>query len=467
MGPWGDRERRTLVALACTVEPGAPAIADRIAEHGPEQVLADHRRTVPSQAVRGRLEPDEVPAMLSAMAQAGVRVVVHGDAEYPGQLADLPEPPLALWVRGPLDLRASALRSVSVVGARACTAYGERATSELVGPLAEQGWTIVSGGAFGIDAAAHRAALVSGGATVAFMACGVDVAYPRAHDALLARIADTGAVVSELPPGSQPLKHRFLARNRLIAGLGRGTIVVEAAHRSGALSTAHRALELGRVLMAVPGPITSMASSGTNRLLHEQSARAVADSDQVVGLLTSRDAGDPTCRGSVGCASRLPAGAAVDRGFCRGRVVVGWQGACGAASARGAWAGDGRRTRWPSSRRLPGAAGDAGALRSRPPIHGGVAPMPVRPRWTGHAREAGGARCRAGLPMNPGAAGWSRSPMRTQPQQRMRFAHAALVPVSATLRGRMCPCVTSPTTSAASGSRAGMLWRRAIDTPTR
>ena len=215
----------------------------------------------------------------------------------PGQLADLPEPPLALWVRGPLDLRASALRSVSVVGARACTAYGERATSELVGPLAEQGWTIVSGGAFGIDAAAHRAALVSGGATVAFMACGVDVAYPRAHDALLARIADTGAVVSELPPGSQPLKHRFLARNRLIAGLGRGTIVVEAAHRSGALSTAHRALELGRVLMAVPGPITSMASSGTNRLLHEQSARAVADSDQVVRLLTSRDAGDPTAGG--------------------------------------------------------------------------------------------------------------------------------------------------------------------------
>lgn len=225
--------------------------------------------------------------MLSAMARSGVRVVVHGDPEYPGHLSELPEPPLALWVRGPLDLRASALRSVSVVGARACTPYGERATAALVGPLAEEGWTIVSGGAFGVDAAAHRAALAVGGATVAFMACGVDVAYPRAHDALLARIGDVGAVVSELPPGSQPLKHRFLGRNRLIAGVSRGTLVVEAAHRSGALATAHRALELGRVLMAVPGPITSMASAGTNRLIHEQSARAVSDADQVAAQLTT------------------------------------------------------------------------------------------------------------------------------------------------------------------------------------
>ncbi len=121
---------------------------------------------------------------------------------------------------------------------------------------------------------------------MAVLACGVDVAYPRAHDALLARIADSGLVVSELPPGSQPLKHRFLARNRVIAALSRGTVVVEAARRSGAVSTASRALELGRVVMAVPGPVTSMASSGTNRLLHEQVARAVSDSAEVAALLT-------------------------------------------------------------------------------------------------------------------------------------------------------------------------------------
>jgi DNA processing protein len=284
---WGERERRALVALACAVEPGTTGIADAVAEHGPEAVLSQHRLTVASAAIRGRLEPGDVPAMLTRMAQQGVRVVVHGDSEYPGHLGDLPEPPLVLWVRGPLDLRASALRAVSVVGARACTAYGERATAALAGPLADEGWTIVSGAAFGIDAAAHRAALSSGGATIAFMACGVDVAYPRAHDALLAQIGDVGAVVSELPPGSKPLRHRFLGRNRLIAGLGRGTVVVEAARRSGALSTAHRALEFGRVLMAVPGPITSMSSAGTNQLIHDQSARAVSDSSQVVGLLTS------------------------------------------------------------------------------------------------------------------------------------------------------------------------------------
>ncbi len=130
--------------------------------------------------------------MLAEMARLGVRVVVPGEAEFPSQLLDLPEPPLALWVRGPLDLRASALRSVAVVGARACTAYGERATAGLAGDLADDGWTIVSGGAFGIDAAAHRAALGVGGQTVAVMACGVDITYPRAHDLLLGRIADAG-----------------------------------------------------------------------------------------------------------------------------------------------------------------------------------------------------------------------------------------------------------------------------------
>ena len=154
---------------------------------------------------------------------------------------------------------------------------------------------MVSGAAFGIDAAAHRAALGVGGPTVAVLACGVDVAYPRAHDALLCRIADAGVVISELPPGSQPLKHRFLARNRVIAALSRGTVVVEAARRSGAVATASRALELGRVVMAVPGPITSMASSGSNRLLHEQVARAVSDSTEVAALLRGPGpAGDTT-----------------------------------------------------------------------------------------------------------------------------------------------------------------------------
>ncbi len=288
-------QRLGAIALACLVEPGTAGVAELVAEHGAEEVLARLRGQGSAARVVGRILPEQVPEMLAEMSRRGVRVVLPGEPEFPSQLLDLAEPPLALWIRGPLDLRAAALRSVAVVGARACTAYGERATAAVAGGLAEDGWAVVSGGAFGIDAAAHRAALAVVGPTVAVLACGVDVAYPRAHDALLARIADAGLVVSELPPGSQPLKHRFLARNRVIAALSRGTVVVEAARRSGAMATASRALEIGRVVMAVPGPVTSMASSGTNRLLHEQVARAVSDSAEVASLLTGPGSlgGDP------------------------------------------------------------------------------------------------------------------------------------------------------------------------------
>jgi len=284
-------DRCARVALALLVEPGHAGISDQVAEHGAGEVLARMlARTPAPRQVAGRVGPDEVPAMLEALSARGVRVLVPGDPEFPTQLLDLGEPPLALWVRGPLDLRAAALRSVSIVGARACTAYGERATTDLSGGIAELGWTVVSGAAFGIDAAAHRAALATDGPTVAVLACGIDVPYPRAHEALLCRIADVGALVSELPPGSAPLKHRFLARNRIIAALSRGTVVVEAARRSGALATVHRAHEIGRLVMAVPGPITSMASAGPNRLLHDGTARAVTSPDEVVGLITG-DAG--------------------------------------------------------------------------------------------------------------------------------------------------------------------------------
>ncbi len=256
--------------------------------------------------------------MLAAMSAAGVRVLVPGDPEFPSQVLDLSEPPLALWVRGPLDLRAAALRSASLVGARACTAYGERATATLAAGIAERGWSVVSGAAFGIDSAAHRAALGVDGQTIAVLACGIDVAYPRAHEALLCRIGDDGAVVSELPPGSRPLKHRFLARNRIIAALSRGTVVVEAARRSGALATVHRAHEIGRLVMAVPGPITSMASAGPNALLHDAAARAVTSADEVVDLLTGAalglgGAGDVGAGGRGVWAGRPPgAGLEVD-----------------------------------------------------------------------------------------------------------------------------------------------------------
>ncbi len=171
-----------------------------------------------------------------------------GDEEWPADRLDWPDgvlhdaPPLALSVRGPHPLAEVVERSVAVVGARAATAYGAHVAAELSRALADRGVAVVSGGAYGIDAAAHRGALSAEAApTVAVLACGVDVAYPRGNDRLLARTAELGVVVSELAPGSAPTRARFLVRNRLIAALTLGTVVVEAAARSGSLATADRA----------------------------------------------------------------------------------------------------------------------------------------------------------------------------------------------------------------------------------
>ncbi len=176
-------------------------------------------------------------------------------------------PPLGLWVRGFARLDLLVERSVALVGSRASTAYGEHVTGELAHGLSSRGWTTVSGGAFGIDAAAHRGSLAAGGPTVVVLACGVDRPYPTGHSTLFDRVLQDGLLVSEWPPGCAPLRHRFLVRNRLIAALTRGTVVVEAAARSGAQATAHRARSLGKVLMAVPGPVTSAMSVGCHQLL--------------------------------------------------------------------------------------------------------------------------------------------------------------------------------------------------------
>ncbi len=186
---------------------------------------------------------------------------------------------------------------MAVVGSRASTAYGEHVAGEFGYQLAERGWTVVSGGAFGIDAAAHRGALAADGPTVAVLACGVDRPYPAANGALLHRIAESGLVVSEWPPGAAPHQHRFLVRNRLIAGLTRGTVVVEAAARSGATATANRAQKLGKQVMVVPGPVTSAMSVGCHELLRDQesTARLVASAAhvlEVVGRL-GEDLADP------------------------------------------------------------------------------------------------------------------------------------------------------------------------------
>lgn len=170
---------------------------------------------------------------------------------------------------------------VSMVGARAASGYGEHVAADLAGDLAAGGAVIVSGGAYGIDGAVHRAALGVQGATIAFLAGGVDRAYPAGHHRLLQQIADEGALVSEPPCGAAPTKWRFLARNRLIAALGQATVVVEAGWRSGSLNTAGHAASLGRPLGAVPGPVTSASSAGCHRLLREYDAQCVTSAREV------------------------------------------------------------------------------------------------------------------------------------------------------------------------------------------
>ncbi|WP_447948118.1 DNA-processing protein DprA [Microbacterium maritypicum] len=230
---------------------------------------------------RPRADPRAVMAALRGAVAVRAQLVIPGDAAWPRGLTDLgPHAPSVLWVRGRVELLVREPR-VSIVGARACSGYGEHVATELAGDLAAAGAVIVSGGAYGIDGAAHRAALGVQGATIAILAGGVDRAYPAGHQSLLRQIAERGALVSEPPCGTAPTKWRFLARNRLIAALGHATVVVEAGWRSGSLNTAGHAASLGRPLGAVPGAVTSASSAGCHRLLREYDAHCVTSAQEV------------------------------------------------------------------------------------------------------------------------------------------------------------------------------------------
>ncbi|UOE25231.1 DNA-processing protein DprA [Agromyces soli] len=284
----------TLGALVASL--GAPAAAEFIAS---ERTVGEVFRAQPGLALdpgaravedgldrwRQRLAPDPFLRSLEQAERLGARMLVPGDDGWPDRLDDLgPHAPLVLWVRG--DPRLVAARpSIAVVGARAATGYGEQLALETATGLVDRGCTIVSGGAYGIDGAAHRAALRRGGATVAVLAGGPDRLYPQGHAALLGEIVERGAVVSELPCGAAPTKWRFLARNRVIAALSDAVVVVEAGWRSGALNTAHHAASLGRPVGVVPGPVTSPASAGCHRLLREQEAVCVTDAAEAAELL--------------------------------------------------------------------------------------------------------------------------------------------------------------------------------------
>ncbi len=295
-------ERVARAALCALVEPGTLAavrVAHAVRESGPDAALALIRTGVEHldpdlRLFRRAPEIDGAEVLRQGLA-ASAKFLCPGDAEWPGSVEILEfisdagprqgPPPLGLWVRGNSELAAVTERSVAVVGARAATEYGLRVAADLAADLATAGWTVVSGAAYGIDAAAHRGALAVGGTTVGVLACGVDTAYPSGHAGLLQRIADNGIVVSELPPGSRPSRLRFLARNRLIAAMTRGTVVVEAAVRSGALNTAGWALDVGRDVLAVPGPVTSAMSAGCHDLVRKGAATLVTDAREVIDMV--------------------------------------------------------------------------------------------------------------------------------------------------------------------------------------
>ncbi|GAA2968034.1 DNA-processing protein DprA [Streptomyces enissocaesilis] len=313
--PEGERERERLARAALTrvIEPGDETGGRWLRECGAVELMRrltslefDEAAAALTGVTGKRLGGYRMRAAaadpardLAAVAAVGGRFVCPGDEEWPGQLDDLGDGrPVGLWVRGRPHLRMWALRSVAVVGARACTSYGAHMAASLGTGLAERGWVVVSGAAFGVDGAAHRGALAAGGATVAVLACGVDVVYPRGHAELIGRIAEQGLVIGELPPGSHPTQSRFVLRNRVIAALTRGTVVVEAEYRSGSLVTARGAQRLGRFTMGVPGPATSGLSAGVHELLRGEGV-LVTDAAEVVELIG--DIGDlaPARRGPV------------------------------------------------------------------------------------------------------------------------------------------------------------------------
>jgi DNA processing protein len=299
-----DEVRMARIVLAHLAEPGRRDLGVLVRAVGPVEALArviagavpDSLRAVTAARLSG-VDPAALAAQAVAeAARVGARIITPEDDEWSPRLDDLvvlsrpvsdpverdTDPPHCVWLRGPLHLREACERSVAVVGARACTSYGDRVAADLAYGLVERDWTVVSGGAFGIDAAAHRGVLAAGGRTVAVLACGIDRTYPPSHGLLFERIAGSGLIFSEWPPGADPHRHRFLVRNRVIAALTRGTVVVEAALRSGARSTLRRARQLGRMAMVVPGPVTSGLSAGAHEELREPNTTLVARTDHIL-----------------------------------------------------------------------------------------------------------------------------------------------------------------------------------------
>ena len=287
--------------LLRVAEPPAPALSAFVDAHGPRPAAELVRVQNVPDAVRRETSPrhqfDHVDADFAAAADAEARLVIPEDDEWPTHLfaalartatrgADWATPPIALWTQSAKPLRTALDRSVAVVGARAATSYGHEVAADFAFNLAMDEMGVTTGGSFGIDLEAHRGVIFGKGMATAVLSTGIDVLYPVANN-ILRDVRTEGVLLSEYPPGTQPARHRFLARNRLIAAVTVGTVVVEAGPRSGALNIARVAGSLGRPVMAVPGPITSAMSVGCHELLRSRIAVPVTSVDDIQDALNA------------------------------------------------------------------------------------------------------------------------------------------------------------------------------------
>lgn len=295
-----DPVRRAWAYLSRVAESPCAALSNFVADVGPVEAATRIKAGLAPDEMQSRVEArchiDSAAADLEMLDRRGGRLITPDDAEWPhlaftvfnAELVHKKESgrhPMVLWAIGPARLDAVAARAAAIVGTRASTAYGEHVAADLSAGLAERNVAVVSGGAYGIDGAAHRAALGVDGVTVAVLAGGIDVPYPAGHSALLHRIGGSGLLVTEYPPGVRPARHRFLTRNRLVAALSGATVVVEAGLRSGAANTAAWADVMGRVVCAVPGPVTSAASAGCHVLLRRKSTQLISRAEEIIEIV--------------------------------------------------------------------------------------------------------------------------------------------------------------------------------------
>jgi DNA processing protein len=292
-----DATSRAWAYLSRVVEPPCAELAALVGRVGPVEAAERVRRGDVNEPLARRTEArrdiDRAAEDLDLLARRGGRLISPDDDEWPtlafagfDAAGAKPQsgPPLVLWAQGPARLDDTAQRAAALVGTRAATTYGEHVATDLATGLAERDVAVISGGAYGIDGAAHRATLAADGVTVAVLAGGIDIPYPAGHSALLHRVSADGLLVTEYPPGVRPARHRFLTRNRLVAACAGAAVVVEAGLRSGAANTAAWARALGRVVGAVPGPVTSSASTGCHALLRA-GAEVITRADDIVELV--------------------------------------------------------------------------------------------------------------------------------------------------------------------------------------